>query len=144
MPSLRVFGDALRETRAKQKTKSETPLRSMINRGVILLFLFYVLTSSANIGLTASRRSICQRYTASRWKPQRISCRCCCSAMRWYTIRGWLADKTPRHDLVLVISFSIYATLLAIVGTALLPVFLLWAPSYWVASYAASSIRHAT
>ena len=37
---------------------------------------------------------------------------------------GWLADKTPRHDLVLVVSFSIYATLLAIVGTALLPVFL--------------------
>ena len=47
-------GDALREdAAAKQKTKSETPLRSMINRQVTLLFLFYVLTSSANIGLTA-------------------------------------------------------------------------------------------
>ena len=119
-------GDALREdAAAKQKTKSETPLRSMINRGVILLFLFYVLTSSANIGLTAfAPIYLPALYGVTVETAAYILSVLLFSNALGTLFGGWLADKTPRHDLVLVVSFSIYATLLAIVGTALLPVFL--------------------
>ncbi|RZO39173.1 MAG: MFS transporter [Rhodospirillaceae bacterium] len=119
-------GDALREdAAAKQKTKSETPLRSMINRGVILLFLFYVLTSSANIGLTAfAPIYLPALYGVTVETAAYILSVLLFSNALGTLFGGWLADKTPRHDLVLVVSFSVYATLLAIVGTALLPVFL--------------------
>jgi FSR family fosmidomycin resistance protein-like MFS transporter len=119
-------GDTLREDAAtKQKTRSETPLRSMINRGVVLLFLFYVLTSSANIGLTAfAPIYLPALYGVTVETAAYILSVLLFSNALGTLFGGWLADKTPRHDLVLVVSFSIYATLLAIVGTALIPVFL--------------------
>lgn len=119
-------GDTLREDAAtKQKTKTETPLRAMINRGVVLLFLFYVLTSSANIGLTAfAPIYLPALYDVSvETAAYILSVLLFCNALGTL-FGGWLADKTPRHDLVLVVSFSIYAVLLTIVGTALIPVFL--------------------
>lgn len=119
-------GDTLREDAAtKQKTRSETPLRSMINRGVVLLFLFYVLTSSANIGLTAfAPIYLPALYGVTVETAAYILSVLLFSNALGTLFGGWLADKTPRHDLVLAVSFSIYATLLAIVGTALIPVFL--------------------
>ena len=46
-------GETLREdAKTRQKPKSDLPWHSMINRAVILLFLFYVLTSACNITLT--------------------------------------------------------------------------------------------
>ena len=119
-------GDTLRENAAtKQKTKTETPLCAMINRGVVLLFLFYVLTSSANIGLTAfAPIYLPALYDVSvETAAYILSVLLFCNALGTL-FGGWLADKTPRHDLVLVVSFSIYAVLLTIVGTALIPVFL--------------------
>ena len=119
-------GDTLREDAAtKQKTRSETPLRSMINRSVVLLFLFYVLTSSANIGLTAfAPIYLPALYDVTVGTAAYILSVLLFSNALGTLFGGWLADKTPRHDLVLVVSFSIYAMLLAIVGTALIPVFL--------------------
>ena len=119
-------GDTLREDAAtKQKTKAETPLRAMINRGVVLLFLFYVLTSSANIGLTAfAPIYLPALYDVSVETAAYILSVLLFSNAVGTLFGGWLADKTPRHDLVLVVSFSIYAVLLTIVGTALIPVFL--------------------
>ena len=76
-------GDILREDATrKQKTKAEAPLRSMINRGVILLFLFYVLTSSANIGLTAFAPIYLPTLYGLSVERRASSCRSCCSAMR--------------------------------------------------------------
>lgn len=119
-------GDTLREDAAtKQKTKAETPLRSMINRGVVLLFLFYVLTSSANIGLTAfAPIYLPALYGVTVETAAYILSVLLFSNALGTLFGGWLADRTARHDLVLVVSFSIYAVLLAIVGTALIPVFL--------------------
>ena len=119
-------GDTLREDAAtKQKTKSETPLRSMLNRGVILLFMFYALTSSANIGLTAfAPIYLPALYDVTVETAAYILSVLLFSNALGTLFGGWLADKTSRHDLVLVVSFSIYALLLAIVGTALIPVFL--------------------
>lgn len=117
-------GDTLREDAArKQTTKSETPLRSMINRGVILLFLFYVLTSSANIGLTAfAPFYLPVLYDVSVQTASYILSVLLFSNAIGTLFGGWLADRTPRHDLVLVVSFSIYAVMLTIVGTALIPI----------------------
>lgn len=117
-------GDTLREDAArKQKTKSETPLRSMINRGVVLLFLFYVLTSSANIGLTAfAPLYLPALYDVSVQTAAYILSVLLFSNAIGTLFGGWLADKTDRHDMVLVVSFSIYAVMLTIVGTALIPV----------------------
>lgn len=117
-------GDTLREDAArKQTTISETPLRSMINRGVILLFLFYVLTSSANIGLTAfAPFYLPALYDVSVQTASYILSVLLFSNAIGTLFGGWLADRTPRHDLVLVVSFSIYAVMLTVVGTALIPV----------------------
>jgi MFS transporter, FSR family, fosmidomycin resistance protein len=117
-------GDTLREDAArKQKTKSETPLRSMINRGVILLFLFYVLTSSANIGLTAfAPLYLPALYDVSVQTASYVLSVLLFSNAIGTLFGGWLADRTDRHDLVLVVAFSIYAIVLTIVGTALLPI----------------------
>jgi MFS transporter, FSR family, fosmidomycin resistance protein len=117
-------GDILREDAArKQKTKSEAPLRSMINRGVMLLFMFYVLTSAANIGLTAfAPIYLPALYDVSVQTASFILSVLLFSNAIGTLFGGWLADKTQRHDLVLVVAFSIYAVVLAIVGTALLPV----------------------
>lgn len=119
-------GNTLQEdASAKQKTKAGTPLRSMINRGVILLFLFYVLTSSANIGLTAfAPVYLPALYDITVETAAYILSILLFSNAIGTLFGGWLADKTPRHDLVLICSFSIYATLLIIVGTAFVPVFL--------------------
>lgn len=117
-------GDTLREDAArKQRTKSEAPLRSMINRGVVLLFLFYVLTSSANIGLTA----FAPIYLPSLYDVTVETASFILSVLLFSNaigtlFGGWLADKTQRHDLVLVVAFSIYALVLTVVGTALLPI----------------------
>lgn len=117
-------GDTLREDAArKQTTKSEAPLRSMINRGVMLLFMFYVLTSAANIGLTAfAPIYLPALYDVSVQTASFILSVLLFSNAIGTLFGGWLADKTQRHDLVLVVAFSIYAIVLAIVGTALLPV----------------------
>jgi MFS transporter, FSR family, fosmidomycin resistance protein len=117
-------GDTLREDATrKQKTKSEAPLRSMINRGVVLLFLFYVLTSSANIGLTAfAPIYLPALYDVSVQTASFILSVLLFSNAIGTLFGGWLADRTDRHDLVLVAAFSIYAVVLTIVGTALLPI----------------------
>ena len=117
-------GDTLREDATrKQKTKSEAPLRSMINRGVVLLFLFYVLTSAANIGITAfAPIYLPALYDVSVRTASFILSVLLFSNAIGTLFGGWLADKTDRHDLVLVVAFSIYAVVLTIVGTAMLPI----------------------
>jgi FSR family fosmidomycin resistance protein-like MFS transporter len=119
-------GDTLREDAAtKQKTKPDTPFRAMITRGVVLLFMFYVLTSSANIGLTAfAPIYLPALYGVTVETAAYILSFLLFSNAIGTLFGGWLADKTKRHDLVLVVSFSIYAVLLAIVGSALIPVYL--------------------
>ncbi len=117
-------GDTLREDAArKQKTRSDAPLRSMINRGVMLLFMFYVLTSAANIGLTAfAPIYLPDLYDVSVETASFILSVLLFSNAIGTLFGGWLADKTQRHDLVLVGAFSIYAVVLTVVGTALLPI----------------------
>ena len=119
-------GDTLREdAAAKQKTKPEKPLKSMVNRSIVLLFLFYVFTSSANIGLTAfAPIYLPALYNVTVETAAYILSVLLFSNALGTLFGGWLADKTQRHDLVLVSSFTIYAVLLAVVGTALVPVFL--------------------
>jgi len=114
------------DAKTRRKQKSELPIRSILNRGVILLFLFYVLTSSTNIGLTLfAPFYLPALYQVSVEKANYILSFLVFSNAIGTLVGGWLADRTTRHDLVLVISFSIYAALLALIGTAWLPVFLL-------------------
>ena len=119
------YTDTLSED-AKTKQKPEAPIRSILSRGVILLFLFYILTSSTNIGLTLfAPFYLPALYQVSVEQANYILSFLVFSNAIGTLVGGWLADKTSRHDLVLVVSFSIYAALLALIGTAWLPVFLL-------------------
>mgnify|MGYP006091446657 CR=1 FL=1 len=120
-------GNILQEDAArKQKTKSEAPLRSMINRGVILLFMFYVLTSSANIGLTAfAPIYLPALYDVSVETASFILSVLLFSNAIGTLFGGWLADQTKRHDMVLIVAFSIYAVILIAVGTASIPLVVL-------------------
>ena len=122
-------GNTLREDAArKQKTKSEAPLQSMINRGVILLFMFYVLTSSANIGLTAfAPIYLPTLYNVSVETASFILSVLLFSNAIGTLFGGWLADQTNRHDMVLIVAFSIYAIILTLVGTASIPLSVLLA-----------------
>lgn len=122
-------GNTLREDAArKQKTKSEAPLQSMINRGVILLFMFYVLTSSANIGLTAfAPIYLPTLYNVSVETASFILSVLLFSNAIGTLFGGWLADQTKRHDMVLIVAFSIYAIILTLVGTASIPLSVLLA-----------------
>tara|TARA_E500000331_G_scaffold262803_1_gene253762 strand:+ start:131 stop:1321 length:1191 start_codon:yes stop_codon:yes gene_type:complete len=122
-------GNTLREDAArKQKTKSEAPLQSMINRGVILLFMFYVLTSSANIGLTAfAPIYLPTLYNVSVETASFILSVLLFSNAIGTLFGGWLADQTKRHDMVLIVAFSIYAIILTLVGTASIPLSILLA-----------------
>ena len=122
-------GNTLREDAArKQKSKSEAPLRSMINRGVALLFMFYVLTSSANIGLTAfAPIYLPTLYNVSVETASFILSVLLFSNAIGTLFGGWLADQTKRHDMVLIVAFSIYAIILTLVGTASIPLSVLLA-----------------
>ena len=122
-------GNTLREDAArKQKTKAEAPLQSMINRGVILLFMFYVLTSSANIGLTAfAPIYLPTLYNVSVETASFILSVLLFSNAIGTLFGGWLADQTNRHDMVLIVAFSIYAIILTLVGTASIPLSVLLA-----------------
>ena len=117
-------GDTLREDAAtKQKTSAAAPLRSIVTRPVILLFMFFVLTSAGSIGLTA----FAPVYLPALYGVSVETASFILSALLFSTalgtlFGGWLADKTQRHDLVLVVAFSIYAVLITIVGSALIPV----------------------
>ena len=103
-------GNTLREdVFAKQKTKAGTPLRSMFNRGVILLFLFYVLTSSANIGLTAFAPIYLPASTMLQSKPQHISYQSSYLATRLgpFSEAGW---PTKLHATILCSSVHSLST----------------------------------
>ena len=116
-------GDTLREDAATKQKTSAAPLRSIVNRPVILLFMFFVLTSSGSIGLTAfAPVYLPELYGVSVEAASFILSALLFSTALGTLFGGWLADKTQRHDLVLVVAFSIYAVLIAIVGSALIPV----------------------
>ncbi|MEC7488971.1 MAG: MFS transporter [Pseudomonadota bacterium] len=120
-------GETLREDRRKKPKDNEiTPIRGILNRGVVLLFLFYVFTSSTNVGLTVfAPFYLPALYDLSVERANYILSFLVFSNAIGTLCGGWLADRTKRHDLVLVISFSIYAALLLIIGTAWIPVFIL-------------------
>lgn len=116
-------GNVLREdAQRKQTAKSEQPLRSMINRAVILLFLFYILTSAANIAMTGFAAVFLPRmYGVSIETASYILSALLFSMAAGTLFGGWLADRTRRHDFVLLLAFGLYGSLLLLVGTELLP-----------------------
>ncbi|MEX2453570.1 MAG: MFS transporter [Rhodospirillaceae bacterium] len=117
-------GDTLREdAKTKQKTKSELPWHSMINRAVLLLFLFYVLTSACNIALTGfAAVFLPAMYDVSVQTASYMLSILLFGTAAGTLFGGWLADRTRRHDLVLVLAFGLYGALLLAVGTAAMPV----------------------
>lgn len=117
-------GNTLREdAKTKQKTKSGLPWHSMINRAVILLFLFYVLTSACNVALTGfAAVFLPDLYGVSVQTASYMLSVLLFSTAGGTLFGGWLADRTPRHDFVLVLAFGLYGALLLAVGTAALPV----------------------
>lgn len=113
-------GDTLREdAKSKKKGGAETPWRSMLNRAVILLFMFYMLTSACNIALTGYAAVVLPAlYDVTIEEASYLLSLLLFSTAAGTLFGGWLADRTKRHDLVLLIAFAIYGTLLVAVGTA--------------------------
>lgn len=113
-------GETLREdAETRKRAKDSAPWRSMIGRAVILLFLFYVLTSACNIALTGfAAVFLPELYGVSVQTASYMLSVLLFSTAAGTLFGGWLADRTQRHDLVLVLAFSLYAALLAAVGTA--------------------------
>ena len=117
-------GDTLREdAKTRKKADATTPLRSMINRAVILLFLFYMLTSACNIALTGFSAVVLPRlYGVTIEEASYMLSALLFSTAAGTLFGGWLADRTKRHDRILVLAFGLYAILLFTVGTARIPI----------------------
>lgn len=119
-------GNILRQDATrKQKRKPELRLKGVLSKGVLFLFLFYIFTSSANIGLTAfAPIYLPSIYGVSVETASYILSFLLFSNAIGTLFGGWLADRTTRHELVLIVSFAIYASLLILVGTGLASVVL--------------------
>ncbi len=117
-------GDTLREDAdRKKKAGAAKPLVGIVSRAVILLFLFYVLTASANIALTGFAAVFLPAlYGVSVQTASYLLSALLFSTAAGTLVGGWLADRTKRHDLVLVVMFGLYGALLLLVGTAWMPV----------------------
>ena len=117
-------GDTLREdAKTRKKADATTPLRSMINCAVILLFLFYMLTSACNIALTGFSAVVLPRlYGVTIEEASYMLSALLFSTAAGTLFGGWLADRTKRHDRILVLAFGLYAILLFTVGTARIPI----------------------
>ena len=117
-------GDTLREdAKRKGKGQSKLPLRSIVSRAVILLFMFYALTSAANIAMTGfAAVFLPELYGVTVENASYLLSVLLFSTAAGTLFGGWLADRTQRHDLVLVLAFSLYGALLLLVGTAAIPV----------------------
>lgn len=113
-------GDTLREdAKTRKKADAAAPLQSMINRAVILLFLFYMLTSACNIALTGFSAVVLPRlYGVTIEEASYMLSALLFSTAAGTLFGGWLADRTKRHDRILVLAFGLYAILLFAVGTA--------------------------
>ncbi len=117
-------GNTLREDADRKKKAGDAkPLTAIVSRAVILLFMFYVLTSSANIALTGfAAVFLPELYGVSVQTASYLLSALLFSTAAGTLVGGWLADRTKRHDLVLVVMFGLYGALLLLVGTAWMPV----------------------
>ena len=113
-------GDTLREdAERKKRQKTDASWKSMINRAVILLFLFYALTAGSNIALTGFAGKVFPAlYDVTAAEAGYLLSVLLFSVAMGTLFGGWLADRSQRHDLVLTLAFTVYAAMLVTVGSA--------------------------
>ena len=116
-------GNALRQdARTRKRNSGGLEWQQLFTRGIILFFLFYLLTSAASIGLSA----FSPVFLPALYGMSVESANFALSAMLVSTaagtlIGGPLADWTKRHDLVLLLAFTAAGLLVIAVGTGALP-----------------------
>lgn len=126
-----VFRNALHDNSgaeqeaAKAAGATKTGWRSLMTRPILVFFAFFALLAAAGSGLTNfSIVALAQAYNVD---PKAAS-----SALTAFLILsaagvlmgGYLADKTQRHDLVLVLTYCISAICMILVASQIFPFWL--------------------
>ena len=110
---------------AKAAGATKTGWRSLMTRPILVFFAFFALLAAAGSGLTTfSIVAMAQVYN--------VDVKVASSALTAFLIMsaagvlmgGYLADKTQRHDLVLVLTYCMSAACLVVVASQLLPFWL--------------------
>ena len=118
-------GETLKED-AKTKSRERTPWRSVANREVFLFFLFFAFTTASSIGVTAFAAVFLPALYGVSVEASNFALSILLLGTAVGTLLGGpLADRTKRHDLVLLVAFLAYSVLVFAVGTAAIPAILL-------------------
>ena len=118
-------GETLKED-AKTKSRERTPWRGVANREVFLLFLFFAFTAASSIGVTAFAAVFLPALYGVSVEASNFALSILLIGTAVGTLLGGpLADRTKRHDLVLLVAFLAYSVLMFAVGTAALPAMLI-------------------
>lgn len=117
-------GETLKED-AKTKSRERTPLRRVASRAVFLFFAFYAFTAASSIGVTAFAAVFLPAlYDVSVETANFALSILLIGTAAGTLFGGALADRTKRHDLVLLVAFLIYSVLVFAVGAAAIPAML--------------------
>ena len=108
-----------------KSTREKTTWRFMLSRPMLLFFLFYVVTSASGTGMTNfAPVALTAIYGIEITLATKILTVFLIAAILGSLPGGWVAEKTNRENLLIIISFLIMAICLAVIGTGIIG---LWA-----------------
>ncbi len=109
------------QARAKAAGGAKTGLRALMTRQILVFFAFFVLLAAAGSGLnTFSIVALTQVYKIDLVTASGALTTFLVMVAAGVLVGGYLADKTQRHDLVLVVTYGVSAFCLVLIATQLL------------------------
>ncbi|MEE2969283.1 MAG: MFS transporter [Pseudomonadota bacterium] len=126
-----IFGGVLHDNSgeeqaaAKAAGATKTGWRSLMTRPILVFFAFFALLAAAGSGLTTfSIVAMAEVYQVDVKEASSALTAFLIMSAAGVLMGGYLADKTQRHDLVLVLTYCISATCLIVVASQTLPFWL--------------------
>jgi len=109
------------QARAKAVDGAKTGLRALMTRQILVFFAFFVLLAAAGSGLnTFSIVALSQVYKIDPVTASGALTTFLIMVAAGVLVGGYLADKTQRHDLVLVVTYGVSAFCLVLIASQLL------------------------
>lgn len=128
---LPFFGHAIREQdgiaqRGAKKAEGPKPgLRDIATRPILMFLLFYIASAAAGSGVSSfALVALVQIYGVTEALAGGVISLFFGTIAVAVLFGGWLADKAKRHDLVLLVTYGLTAVMMALIGSALLPFWL--------------------
>ncbi|MBK17879.1 MAG: MFS transporter [Rhodospirillaceae bacterium] len=101
-------------------------LRILMTPSVLILFAFFLITTMATSGIQSfAIFTLAELHNVSNTNASSALTAFLLASAVGVIAGGWVADKTPRHDLVASVAFLVTAAALILIGEVKLPVILL-------------------